>query len=1137
MTSVWRLIAAAGLLATSLVLAPAPAETADFKYFRMYGGGSGIPGSGGPGQPQNPGYVVTPITNSSGTVGVAYSTQFSASGGTAPYTFATLSTLPPGLTLDGAGTLTGTPSNAGSYPGIIITATDAAGQTASTAPFQIIISNPISIAWAPADGRVGEVYVPTLPSPSGGRAPYLYSLTGQVPDGLTFSNQTGGLTGIPMVDGIYSIGITVIDTDGRVAQTGSQALTIAPGEIETPETPLALHGTPPADAEVGVGYLAHYTATGGVMPYTFALASGTLPDGLTLAADGTISGTPTSIGSSTEIVVAVTDATSTTVAGPAFSITVTEPAPLLIAGSPPSAARVGEFYSGSLTAFDGTGTGYVFTSVGSQLPPGLTLTTINGSDVQISGVPTSAGAYDGLQIKVADSAGHTALSQIFGITVTAPAYATADLSAGNNVVRSGHEFSGTLSTNIPEPIWTFVAAPTTPPLTIEAIETSFSGTAPTVTAQTTFQITAEAANDAMSASASPFSLQVIPTLTVSNGGSLFAGIVGVSISTPSATTAGTNIGQMNYTLLRNGAPVAIESVCQGLAFDPLQGSVSGTASASCAATNLTVNGTDAGDGAVASTADFSIIIDPAIVISGTPAAATVGTTYSFTPTVSGGSGNYPSFSIADTTGTLAALGLSFDAASGTISGTPSAPGTWTGTITVTDSRAHSKTSGSLSITAAALPLAFGGVPPRARQSEAYNFNLGSITRGGHGPYAYTILSGSLPAGLSLLGTNVVGTPSAPGNSAVSIRVTDANSSSITSTVLFTVDPAPTALYGTGYNPQGQVGDGTTQNRLTFVPVTAGTFSQIAAGGAAVCGINGSGGVLCWGYNWAGEFGNGSKGNSRTSPGQVPGLTSGATRIAVANGFACALVNGGVKCWGKNDQGQLGNGTFNENLLPGDVVGLTSGVVDISARMNASHACALLADGTVKCWGAGSLGQLGNGGNANSNLPILVPNLTGVTRIATGGNHTCAVTTGAIKCWGNNDQGQIGDSTLTRRFVPTQVTGLTSGATEISAGTYSSCAIVSGGARCWGSDPGNGSESANAPVNVTGMSSGVTAISNGSNHACTITGGRAYCWGANSLGRFGVGDTTNRSTPTQIQGSAPAGSLSRVEGGIFNTYVN
>jgi alpha-tubulin suppressor-like RCC1 family protein len=1315
MTSVWRWVAAAGLLAISLVTASAPTQAADYQYFRMYGGGSGAPGGG---QTPLPGYTISTVPNSFGTVGVAYLTQFSATGGAAPYTFATTSALPPGLTLNDAGALSGTPSSVGSYQGIVVTATDALARTVSTAPFRIVISNPLSITWTPAFGRVGDVYVPTLPTASGGRAPYLYSLNAQAPDGLTFNNQTGGLTGIPLIDGIYSTEITVIDTDGRVAKTGPQTLMIAPGEIGTPQTPLTLSGTPAASAQVGVGYLSHYTATGGTIPYTFTLVAGTLPDGLTLASDGTISGIPTAVGASTGLEVAVTDATSTTIVSPAFSITVTEPAPLVLAGSPPAAARVGELYSGSLTAFDGTGAGYTFTSVGNELPPGLTLTAVNGSDVQISGTPTHIGTYSGLQIEVTDSAYHTARSQVFSITVAAPAgpaialhgsppayadigvafnatftatggtgsgyvysissgalpdglvlspsgslsgvpttaqqtefavqvldsagdvasqsysltitapltlagvpdiarpgtsyefdlttiteggaapysyalvsgslpsgmtlaasgavsatsvtgstksatimvtdaggrtssasltfavidlYATAALTAGSNVFRSGQTFSGTLNTNVPEPIWTFASTPTTPSVTIDALGTNFSGTAPSVTALTTFQITAKAAKGSMSAAASPFSIDVRPALAVSNGGSsLFTGITGGSISTPPTTTADTNIGQMSYALMQNGSPVAIESLCQGLAFDAIQGSISGTANASCSATNLSIRGTDAGDGATATTTAFSIAIDPAIVISGTPPAATLGTVYNFTPTVSGGSGSYPTFSIANTSGTIAALGLSFNNATGSISGTPSAAGTWTGTITVTDSHAHSKTSSPLSITATKFPLAFGGVPPRANQNVVYGFDLGNITRNGRPPYAYQILSGSLPAGLSLSGANVTGTPTASGSSSLSIRVTDADSTSVTSSVVFTVDPAAAPLYGAGYNAFGQVGDGTTQDRQSFVAVTAGAFRQVSAGFAAVCGVTSSGGAQCWGQSSSGEFGDGTLKTTRTSPGDVPGLTSGVTRIAVGTDFVCALVNGGVKCWGNNNLGQLGNGTFDNSLTPTDVVGLTSGVVDISARSYAYHTCALLADGTMKCWGNNSGSELGNGGTTNSNVPVSVPGLAGITRIVASRGFTCALINGAAKCWGVNNLGQIGIGTTSAK-VSTPTTVIASGVTEITAGLYSTCAVVSGGLKCWGANPGDGitpiGESVKSPVNVSGMASGVTTVSSGNSHTCGIRNGQAYCWGNNSLGQLGVGDKVNRTTATPITGAAPSGSLTRIEVGPNNSWVN
>jgi alpha-tubulin suppressor-like RCC1 family protein len=172
----------------------------------------------------------------------------------------------------------------------------------------------------------------------------------------------------------------------------------------------------------------------------------------------------------------------------------------------------------------------------------------------------------------------------------------------------------------------------------------------------------------------------------------------------------------------------------------------------------------------------------------------------------------------------------------------------------------------------------------------------------------------------------------------------------------------------------------------------------------------------------------------STPVQVTGLTSGVTAISVGAYATCAIVSGSAKCWGYNAAGEIGNGTTTNSSTPVQVTGLTSGVTAIS--VGGSQTTCAVVSGSAECWGANGQGELGNGTTSNhSSTPVQVAGLTsGVTAIAVGGgNATCAIVSGSAECWGYNGIGELGNGTTTSSTTPVQVTGLTSGLTAISAG--------------------------------------------------------------------------------------------------------
>ena len=258
----------------------------------------------------------------------------------------------------------------------------------------------------------------------------------------------------------------------------------------------------------------------------------------------------------------------------------------------------------------------------------------------------------------------------------------------------------------------------------------------------------------------------------------------------------------------------------------------------------------------------------------------------------------------------------------------------------------------------------------------------------------------------------------------------------------------------GFNGSGELGNNTTTSSAVPVDVSGLTSgaAAVSAGESHTCGLTTTGGAKCWGFNAFGQLGDNST-TSRKIPVDVSGLTSGVAKVSAGGNHSCAVTTtGGAKCWGFNAFGELGDNTNTNRKIPVNVFGLTSGVAAISA--GGTHTCALTTTGGVKCWGDNAAGELGNGSNINSKIPVDVTGLTsGVAAVSAGTDHTCALTTtGGVKCWGSDVSGELGDGTNTDSNVPVDVSGLSSGVTAVSAGTDHTGALAALGAlKCWGSN--------------------------------------------------------------------------------------
>ncbi|MEO7387205.1 MAG: RCC1 repeat-containing protein, partial [Gammaproteobacteria bacterium] len=302
----------------------------------------------------------------------------------------------------------------------------------------------------------------------------------------------------------------------------------------------------------------------------------------------------------------------------------------------------------------------------------------------------------------------------------------------------------------------------------------------------------------------------------------------------------------------------------------------------------------------------------------------------------------------------------------------------------------------------------------------------------------------------------------------------------------------------GANTAGQLGNGTLVGATTAVTVTGiSTATAIATGGNHSCAVLAAGGVKCWGDNTIGQLGNGVPG-STTVPVDVSGIS---TAVGIVAGFdhSCALLAGGTaRCWGRGVEGQLGTGGFGSSSVPLAVVNISSRIVSLGA--GASHTCAVIEGGASRCWGRNANGQVGNGTVVgNLPLPLLVVGIGAAIAVTGGFEHSCALLVeGDTKCWGLNDGGQLGIGTsggaTQRSGTPLTVNGAIIG---LDAGGNHTCAVTpSGTASCWGDGTwgqlGDGGVSGSSlPVKVNGLDTTSGAAVNavglalGFDHSCTF----------------------------------------------------
>lgn len=760
------------------------------------------------------GLVITTTSLPNGTEGTSYSASVAATGGVPSYSFslATGSSLPSGLSISTNGAITGTPTEPGTTS-FTVQAKDASSpaQTA-TAILSITIASNLAITTTSLPAGTQNVAYATNLVATGGTGAYTFSISsGSLPAGLSLVGLAGAITGTPTAVGTFSFTVQVKDSSTPPqSATANLSIAISGGglSIATASLPNGVAGAP---------YSATISAAGGTQPYTFSVASGFLPAGLALSPAGVLSGTPTS-SAIANFTVQVQDSSS-----PAQKVsatyTFTISGALAISTPGLSNGMVGSAYTTSLAAVGGVAP-YTFSLLRGPLPAGLTI----NSGGTISGTPTTAGN-SSFTVQVTDSTTpvQTATAR-FSITIVAALQITTTVLPP---AVNGQAYSATIAVTGGFPLYTFslVGGSLPPLMTLEA----FAGNAGTLSAPLgvggsgTYTFEIQVTDSAGNTATAQLSITLNAGVTITTT-SIPPGTVGAPYSTVFAASGGTP--PYTYSITFGSLPA-------GLSLDP-NGTVSGLPSAA-GTTLFEIQAKDSSNPPLKSGSSvFLLTISPAVppvplaIITTNLPNGSVGSSYSANITATGGTGPY-SFSI--TSGSLPA-GLVLSKA-GLISGKPNSAITSTFTVQATDSSKPAQTATvglSLTVTKPVpLVIATSSLADGVVNSP---YNDVVAASGGNAPYTFSILSGALPAGLTLDPSSgqISGTPSTSGTSSFKVQVQDSGNPAQTATATLSIaikaKPSPLAI-NTKTLPGGTIASPYNANVSASGGVAPYTFSILS----------------------------------------------------------------------------------------------------------------------------------------------------------------------------------------------------------------------------------------------------------------------------------------------------------------------
>ena len=714
--------------------------------------------------------------NSVAELDVPYSSMLAASGGVAPYTFSIVAgALPPGLTLDSStGAIAGTPSSAGTFT-YHANVTDAGGNSV-TAKCSIKVAPHMEVNCPPlTKAVVGQPYSSTIPY-HGGVPPLMFAIiSGSLPPGLTLNPSTGVVSGTPTTSGRFSFTIEVTDSLGATA-TRKCGITVT--------TPTVMLTCATGTGQVGVAYSSALVATGGVPPYTFSISSGSLPPGLTLnPTTGAITGTPTTYGTF-NFTAKVVDSTGTAAGTTTANCSMVISPPVITLACPTSTGQVGVAYSSALVATGGVPP-YTFSISSGSLPPGLTLNPTTGA---ITGTPTTYGTFN-FTAKVVDSTGTAAGTTTANCSmVISPPVIT--LACPTSTGQVGVAYSSALVATGGVPPYTFsISSGSLPPgLTLNPTTGAITGTP---TTYGTFNFTAKVVDSTGTAAGTTTANCSIvispPVITLACPTS--TGQVGVAYSSALVATGG--VPPYTFSISSGSLP-------PGLTLNPTTGAITGTPT-TYGTFNFTAKVVDStGTAAGTTTANCSIVISPpAITLACATSTGQVGVAYSSALVATGG---VPPYTFSISSGSLPP-GLTLNPTTGAITGTPTTYGTFNFTAKVVDSTgtAAGTTTANCSIVISPPTLTLICASSAAEVGVPYSSSV--VATGGTPPYTFSIVSGSLPPGLTLNPSAgaIAGVPTSEGTFTYTVEVTDATGATATASCTITTTTCGSALTPITYN--------------------------------------------------------------------------------------------------------------------------------------------------------------------------------------------------------------------------------------------------------------------------------------------------------------------------------------------------